>query len=127
MNLTVPEARLLSLLGGECLHRLEVKVVVQVKVVEVLAVYEQIQHVVTLPADLQPSLHPVQRCRLEELRRLERAEEVPGDSGVLIRSRDQSVFYDIIMHLVSKPLRSITFNFQVCNFVNITRFWRAKT
>ena len=39
-----------------------------------LAVDEQVQHVVALPADLQTSLDPVQLRRLEEFRRLELAE-----------------------------------------------------
>ena len=63
----VTEARLLTLLRGESLDRLEVKVIVEVKVVEVLAVDEQVEHVVALPADLQPDLDPVQLGRLEEL------------------------------------------------------------
>lgn len=47
-------------LGGEGLDRLEVEVVVQVEIVEVLAVDQQIEHVVALAANLQPHLHPVQ-------------------------------------------------------------------
>jgi len=49
----VSKARLLALLGGEGLDGLQVEVVVQVQVVEVLAVDEQVEHVVALPADLQ--------------------------------------------------------------------------
>ena len=37
---------------------------------------EQVEHVVSLAADLQPRLHPVQAGGLEELGRLEGAEEV---------------------------------------------------
>ena len=37
---------------------------------------EQVEHVVSLAADLQARLHPVQAGRLEELGRLEGAEEV---------------------------------------------------
>ena len=59
----------------------EVEVVVEVEVVEVLAVDEEVQHVVALPADLEPRLHPVQLGGLEELGRLEGTEEVPGDPG----------------------------------------------
>lgn len=47
------------------------------QVVQVLAVYEQIEHVVALPTHLQTHFHPVQLGRLKELGGLERAEEVP--------------------------------------------------
>mmetsp|Transcript_22146 Transcript_22146/g.49255 ORF Transcript_22146/g.49255 Transcript_22146/m.49255 type:complete len:334 (+) Transcript_22146:5419-6420(+) len=67
----VTEPRFLSLLGGERLGGLEVEVVVQVQVVEVLAVDEQVEHVVALPAHLQSDLYPVQLGRLEELRGLQ--------------------------------------------------------
>ena len=49
----VTEARLLALLGGERLDGLQVEVVVKVQVVDVLAVDEQVEHVVALPADLR--------------------------------------------------------------------------
>lgn len=48
------------------------------QVVEVLSVNEQVQHVVALPAHLQPDLHPVQLSGLEELGGLEGAEEIPA-------------------------------------------------
>jgi len=48
----IAEARLLALLGGQCLDGLEIEVVVEVQVVEILAVNQQIQHVVALPAHL---------------------------------------------------------------------------
>lgn len=47
------------------------------QVVEVLAVDEQIEHVVALPTHLQTHFHPVQLGGLKELGGLERAEEVP--------------------------------------------------
>ena len=72
----VTEARLLALLGGERLDGLEVEVVVEVQVVDVLAMDEQVQHVVALPADLQAGLDPVELRALEELGALERLEEV---------------------------------------------------
>lgn len=64
-------------LGGEGLDRLQVEVIVQMQVVEVLAVNEQIEHVVTLSADLQADLHPVQLGGLEKLCCFERAEQIP--------------------------------------------------
>ena len=72
----VPEPRLLALLGRQGLDGLQVEVVVEVQVVEVLAVDKQVQHVVALLTDLQTHLHPVQRRRLEKLGRLERSEQV---------------------------------------------------
>lgn len=64
-------------LCGESLDRLQVEVVVQMQVVEVLAVNEQVEHVVTLSADLQANLHPVQLGGLEELSCFEGPEQVP--------------------------------------------------
>jgi hypothetical protein len=49
---SVSETRLLPLFGGEGLDRLQVEVVVKVQVCQVLAMNEQIQHVVALPANL---------------------------------------------------------------------------
>lgn len=65
-------------LCGQCLHRLQVEVVVQMQVVEVLTVDEQIEHVVALSAHLQTHLHPVQLGGLEELGGLEGAEQIPA-------------------------------------------------
>lgn len=61
----------------QSLDRLQVEVVVQMQVVEVLAVNKQIEHVVALSAHLQPHFYPVQLCGLKELSGLERAEQVP--------------------------------------------------
>lgn len=70
----VPEPRLLPLLRGERLDRLQVEVVVQVQVVQAFPVYQQVEHVVALAADLQPSLDPVELGALEELCGFEGAE-----------------------------------------------------
>lgn len=64
-------------LCGQRLDRLQVEVVVEMQVVEVLTVDKQIEHVVALSANLQPHLHPVQLCGLEELGGLEGAEQIP--------------------------------------------------
>mmetsp|Transcript_19442 Transcript_19442/g.63358 ORF Transcript_19442/g.63358 Transcript_19442/m.63358 type:complete len:470 (-) Transcript_19442:1597-3006(-) len=72
----VAEARLFALLGGERLDRLQVEVVVEMQVVDVLPMDEQVEHVVALPAYLQPGLHPVQLRRLEKLGGAECLEEV---------------------------------------------------
>mmetsp|Transcript_39887 Transcript_39887/g.113149 ORF Transcript_39887/g.113149 Transcript_39887/m.113149 type:complete len:527 (-) Transcript_39887:833-2413(-) len=72
----VSEAALLSLLGRQGFDWLQVEVVVKVEVVKILAVDEQVQHVVALAADLQASLHPVQLGCLEELGGPQAAEQV---------------------------------------------------
>lgn len=46
-------------------------VVVEVKVVQVLPVDEEVEHVVALATDLESGLDPVERRRLEELGRLD--------------------------------------------------------
>lgn len=63
--------------GVADLDGLEVEVVVQMQVVEILAMDEEVQHVVTLATHLQPNLDPVQHSRLEELGRLEGPEQIP--------------------------------------------------
>ena len=65
-------------LGGECFDRFQVKVEVKMKVVEVLAMNQQVQHIVSLSTDLKSNFHPVQRRRLEELGRFERPEQIPA-------------------------------------------------
>ena len=72
----ITEATLLALLCRESLDRLQVEVVVQMQEVQVLAMDEQIEHVVALPADLQSCFNPVKLCQLEELRLLEGAEQI---------------------------------------------------
>lgn len=46
------------------------------KVVQIFAMDQQIQHVITLSKHLKTNFHPVQCRGLEELRRLEGAEQV---------------------------------------------------
>lgn len=71
-------------LCSQCLHRFQVEVVVQMQVVEVLTVDEQIEHVVALPAHLQPHLHPVQLGGLKELRGFEGAEQIPERATITL-------------------------------------------
>ncbi len=52
----IAEARLLPLLCRQRLDGLQVEVVVQMQVVQVLAVDQQVEHVVPLPADLQKAV-----------------------------------------------------------------------
>jgi hypothetical protein len=63
----VSESRSLSLLGRESLDGLQVHVVIQVKVVQVLSVDKEIEHVVTLSTDLKTGFDPVEIGLLEEL------------------------------------------------------------
>ena len=72
----IAEPRLLPLLGGEGLHWLQVEVVVEMEVVEILAMDEEVEHVVSLATHLQPRLNPVQLCGLEKFGCLERPEEI---------------------------------------------------
>ncbi len=43
---------------------------------------QQVQHVITLSADLEASFHPVQPCGLEKLRRLQLLEQVAFGDGL---------------------------------------------
>ena len=64
---SISEARLLTLLGGQCLNRLQIEVVIKVEISQILAVNQQVQHVETLATNLQTSFNPVDRRLLEEL------------------------------------------------------------
>ena len=75
----VTKPRLLPLLSSKCLHWLQIEIIIKVKIIEVLPVYQEVQHVVTLTTDLKPRLHPVQFRRLEELRLFKRSKQVPSD------------------------------------------------
>ena len=77
----IPKARLLPFFSCESLHWFEVKVVIQMKVVEVFAMDEKVEHVVALLAHLQSNLYPIQLCGLEELCGLEGSEEIPGSQN----------------------------------------------
>ena len=44
----ITESRFLSLFGCQCLDRLQIKVVVQMKIVEIFPVNQQVQHVIAL-------------------------------------------------------------------------------
>ena len=73
----VSEPRLLSLFGRQRFDRLQVEVVVQMQVIQILPVDQQVQHVVSLTANLKTDLHPIQTRRLEEFGGFERSEQVP--------------------------------------------------
>lgn len=74
---SISKSTLLAFLGCEGLDWLQVEVVVQMEVVQVLPMDKQVEHVVTLPTDLEACLHPVQFSGLEKLSRLERPKQIP--------------------------------------------------
>ena len=55
----IAKSRLLALLGGQRLHRLQIEVVIQMQVVQVLAMDQQVQHVVALPTHLHTTIGAV--------------------------------------------------------------------
>jgi hypothetical protein len=63
---SVSESGSLSLLGREGLDRFQVHVVIQMKVVQVLSVNKEVEHVVTLSTDLETGFDPVEIGLLEE-------------------------------------------------------------
>jgi hypothetical protein len=63
---SVSEARLLSLLGGQRLDGLQIKIVIEMKVREVLSVYQEIQHVEALATNLKACFDPVDCGLLKE-------------------------------------------------------------
>lgn len=83
----ISKPRFLSLLCGQGLDWLQVEVVVQMEVVQVLAVDQQVQHVVTLPTYLQTNLHPIQSCRLKELCGFKGTEEIPEKIHIYCNSQ----------------------------------------
>ena len=96
----VTESALLSLLGRECLDRLQVEVVVKMEVVQVLSVDDEVQHVVALATDLQTRLDPIDFSRLEELRCLEGAEEaalVEGLRGAVVKFVQHIAFEKLLV------------------------------
>ena len=48
------------------------------KIVQILTVNEQVEHVVALAANLETHLHPVKGCCLEELGVFEGSEQISG-------------------------------------------------
>ena len=67
--------RLFALFGRQRLGRLQVEIIIQMQILESLAVNQEVQDIVTLSADLQSGFDPVQICALEELGTLERLEK----------------------------------------------------
>jgi hypothetical protein len=56
---STPKPRLLSLYGCESFDRFKIEVVVEMEIVEVLAMDQQIKHVKSLSAYLKSSFNPV--------------------------------------------------------------------
>ena len=72
----VSETRLLALLRGQRLRGLQIEIVVKVQVLELFAVYEQVEHIVSLTTDLQSRLNPVQFGALEKLGGFQALEQI---------------------------------------------------
>ena len=70
----VSESGSLSLFGRESLDRLQVHVVIQMKVVQVLSVDQEVEHVVTLSTNLKTGFDPIEIGLLEELGVLQTSE-----------------------------------------------------
>ena len=64
---SVSESRLFTFLRGQRLNRFQIKVVIQMKVVQVLSVDQQVKHVVALATNLQANFYPIETGRLEKL------------------------------------------------------------
>lgn len=77
-------------LCGQCLDWLQVEVVVEMQVVQIFTMDKQVEHVVTLSANLQAHLHPVQLGGLKELGGLEGAEQIP-ERQKRIRFREKTL------------------------------------
>lgn len=60
--------RFLSLFGGQCLGWFQIEVVVEMQIVEILAMDEKVEHVVSLLTNLKPNFNPIQLSGLKELR-----------------------------------------------------------
>ena len=67
----VTESGFFTLFGRQSLDRFQVEIVIQMQVVEIFAVNQQIQHVVTLATDLKSDLDPIQGRGLEKFGSLE--------------------------------------------------------
>lgn len=68
---TISEPRLFSFFSRQRFHRLQIEIVIQMKVVQIFTMNQKIQHVVALTAHLQSRFDPIQSCGLKEFRRFE--------------------------------------------------------
>ena len=70
----IAEPTFFALFRRQRLDWLQVEVVVKMQIVQVLAMYQQVEHIVALSAHLKARLHPVKFSELEELGCLDRLE-----------------------------------------------------
>jgi hypothetical protein len=73
---SISKTRLLSFLGCQSFHRLEVEVIIKVQVVQILPVNQQVQHIIPLPADLQTHFNPIQFGALKKLCSCKRSKQM---------------------------------------------------
>ena len=72
----ISKSRLFTFFGCQRLDWLEIKVVVQVQVVEILAMDEEVEHVESLTGNLETCFNPINFCRLKKLCGFQLAKEV---------------------------------------------------
>ena len=73
---SITKTRLLTLLRCQRLHRFQIKVIIQMQVVQIFTVNQQIQHVITLTTNLQTGFNPIDLCALKKLCRFERFKQI---------------------------------------------------
>lgn len=73
----VAKSRFLPFFCGQGLYWFQIEIVIQMQIVQILAMDQQIKHVVALSANLNSCFNPIQLCILEELGILESFEQAP--------------------------------------------------
>ena len=68
---SITESGLFTFFSGQSLHGLQIEVVIQMQIVQVLTMNQQVQHVITLTADLKANFDPIKSGGLEKLGGLE--------------------------------------------------------
>ena len=83
---SITESRLLSLFCSKSLHWFEIEVVIEMKIIQILSMNEEVEHVVSLSNNLEPSFNPIKFSLLEELRVLEGLEQASLALGLWLLS-----------------------------------------
>ena len=87
---SVSESGLLSIFRRQGLDGLDVEVIIEMEVIEIFSVNEEVEHVITLPADLKPGFHLIEFGDLEKLRFPE------GFEHVLLVIRSRRTFVQLV-------------------------------
>ena len=64
---SITKARAFPFLRCQGFDRLQVEIEIQMQVSDILAMNQQVEHIVSLATNLQTRLYPIQLCRLEKL------------------------------------------------------------